>query len=80
MRASFIKVGFFLDLLGFTPLHAHASLLNCAPSAYTPYPSLIHALPIINTRRHNCAPLPSSIGALRAFVLSSVVLLRLKGR
>ena len=53
------------------------------PCGYVPYPSMIHALcalPIINTRLCTYEPLPSSIGALRAFILSCVVLLQLKGK
>ena len=46
-----------------------SSLLNCAPCA----PSRLHALPIINTRLtclRTYASLPSSIDALRTFLLS----------
>ena len=65
------------------------SLLNCAPCV----PSRLRALPIIDTRLTHLrvyapyqslmrlrayAPLPSSIGALGAFVLSCAVVLQLK--
>ena len=54
------------------------SLLNCTPCA----PSQLRAISIIDTcltRLHVHALLPSSIGALRPFVLTCVVLLLLKG-
>ena len=50
------------------------SLLNCGLARlYAPYQLLIRAL-------HVCTPLPSSTGTLRAFVLSCVLLLQLKGK
>lgn len=54
------------------------SLLNCAPCA----PSHIRAISVIDTRftrLHVHVLLPSSIAALRPFVLTCVVLLLLKG-
>ena len=68
------------------------SSLNCASCAPSRIRALsiidtcltcLRTLPIINTRFMRLriyAPLPSSIGALRAFILCCVVLLQLKGK
>ena len=69
--------------LGFYPqnqfvysLSFSQSLLNCASSCLRESSfndTRLCALPIINTLLRDCSHLPSSIGSLRAFVLSCVV-------
>ena len=81
----FLYYGVFLNLLNCAPTR---------PRAYLPYPSFIRtlrtcapwhlsALPIINMRLTSLcayAPLPSSISASLAFVLSCLVLLQVESK